>query len=243
MTTAASKERPPRPQISVSRRVKQVVVHPAPAFYMPAGSMTLAEFRQWTYSDDFPTSGEIAYIGKEIFIDMSPERIDSHASPRFEIYTTLGPLVRKKNNGRMYFDRTRIVNEGAEVSNEPEAFFATWASLKCGAIRKIRTPDGDDFIEFEGTPDWIMEIVSRSSVTKDKKTLRKAYHKAGISEYWLIDARGEEIDFQILIHGENDYAPAPCKGDWQTSKVFGKKFRLRRIKDELGDVDYRLDVK
>ena len=56
-------------------------------------------------------------------------------------------------------------------------------------------------------------------------------------------ACGVELDFQILIHGENDYEPAPYKGDWQTSKVFGKKFRLRRTKDELGDVDYRLDVK
>ena len=88
-----------------------------------------------------------------------------------------------------------------------------------------------------------MEIVSPSSVTKDTKMLREKYHKAGIPEYWLIDARGEEVDFQILIHGNEDYEPATRSGDWQASKVFGKKFRLRRIKDRLGNVDYRLDVK
>jgi Uma2 family endonuclease len=243
MATATLKKSPPRPQISVPRRVKQAAVHPSQAFFMPAGSMTLAEFRQWTYSDDFPTTGDIAYIGKEIFIDMSPERIDSHGSPKVEIFTTLGSFIRKKKKGRVFFDRTRIVNEGAEISNEPEAFFVSWETLKSGAIRKVQTPDGDDFIEFEGTPDWIMEIVSKSSVTKDTKKLRKRYHKAGIGEYWLIDARGEEVDFQILIHHDDDYVQAAGDGDWQVSKVFGKKFRLRRIKDELGDVDYQLDVK
>src|SRR5262249_2258249 len=157
---------------------------------MPAGSMTLDEFRQWTYADDFPKNAAIAYLDGEIFIDMSPERIDSHSSPRFEIYVTLGSLVRKKRKGRMFFDRTRVVHPKAKVSNEPEAFFATWESLRSGTLRKIRTPEGDDFIEFEGTPDWIMEIVSPSSVTKDTKQLKKRYHRAGIGEYWLVDARG-----------------------------------------------------
>ena len=88
-----------------------------------------------------------------------------------------------------------------------------------------------------------MEIVSPGSVTKDTKKLRGCYHRAGIDEYWLIDARGEEVDFQILVHGKDEYEPANRTGKWQVSPVFGKKFRLRRVTDEMGDVDYRLDVK
>ncbi len=243
MATATLKEREPRTKLSQRPRIDALDFDRSEAFFMPAGSMTLKEFRQWTYSDDFPRTGVIAYIGKEIFIDMSPERIDSHGSPKVEIYTTLGSLIRKKKKGRIFFDRTRIVNEGAEVSNEPEAFFASWSTLKSGAIRKVRTPDGDDYIEFEGTPDWIMEIVSKSSVTKDTKKLRKRYHRAGIGEYWLIDARHEQVDFQILMNGDDDYEPAERDGEWQVSKAFGKKFRLRRIKDELGEIDYQLDMK
>ena len=64
-----------------------------------------------------------------------------------------------------------------------------------------------------------------------------------MDEYWLIDARSEEIDFRILLHGETSYEEAPKEGEWQTSRVFGKKFRLRRVEDEVGEVDYRLDVK
>src|ERR1043165_3885106 len=144
MSTATLKRRP-RPAKSRQAPTEQRAIPPfvgntMGSFFMPAASMTLDEFRRWTWSDEFPTLAEIAYIGKEIFIDMSPERIDSHGSPKVEIYTTLGTFVRKRKKGRIFFDRTRIVNKDAEVSNEPEAFFASWATLKSGAIRKIRTP-------------------------------------------------------------------------------------------------------
>jgi Uma2 family endonuclease len=210
---------------------------------IPATAHTLQGFREWTYSDDFPDTGKITYMGGEIFIDMSPERIDSHSAVKVEVSTKITVLVRRKKSGRVYFDGTRFANKRAKLSNEPDAFFVKFETIKSGGLQRVRTKRGDDYIEFEGTPDWILEIISPSSVTKDKKKLRKRYHKAGVGEYWLIDARGNEIDFQILIHGETDYEAAAKDGEWQMSKVFGKKFRLRRVEDELGDVDYRLDVK
>jgi Uma2 family endonuclease len=244
MATANLMKRPrqkTRPRITPRERV--IAFDGTPAFSMPAGSMSLAEFRQWTYADDFPTTGLIAYLGKEIFIDMSPERLRSHGGVKTEVCRVVNDLVHKKQSGKFYLDRTRISNVEAEISNEPDALYASFKSFKDGKIRFVPTKEGDDDIELEGVCDWILEIVSPGSVTKDKKTLRKKYHKAGIPEYWLIDARGDDIDFQILIHGKDDYEPAKRSGDWQTSKVFGKKFRLRPIKDELGNIDFRLDVK
>jgi Uma2 family endonuclease len=212
------------------------------SFFMPAG-MSLDEFRKWSSSDEFPQNGLIAFIGREIFVDMSPERLKSHGSVKTAICATLAHMVLRKNKGKFYFDRTRIVNVAAKVSNEPDGLFASWASFKGGKIRDIPSSGDDDFIELEGTPDWVLEIVSPSSVTKDKKKLRKRYHRAGILEYWLIDARGKDVDFQILRHGESGYEPVERDSDWQRSLVFGKKFRLRRIEDELGGIDYRLDMK
>jgi Uma2 family endonuclease len=228
---------------SPSAYVERIAYDGPPAFFMPAGSMSLEEFRQWTYTDDFPETGKIAYIGKEIFFDMSPERLQSHGCVKTEVCTVVFSLVRKKKSGRFYIDRTRISNVDADVSNEPDALYASFQSFKSGKIRLVPTVEGDDYIELEGACDWILEIVSPSSVVKDTKKLRKRYHRAGIDEYWLIDARRNDVDFQILIHGKDKYEPAQRDGEWQVSKVYGKKFRLRRVKDELGDVDYRLDVK
>ena len=167
----------------------------------------------------------------------------SHGSVKTAVCGTVIPLVLRKNKGKLYFDRARLVNMDADISNEPDGVFAFWETFKTGKIRNVATKTDDDYIELEGTPDWIMEIVSPSSVTKDKKTLRERYHRAGIGEYWLIDARGDQVDFQILVQGKDEYEPAKCVGTWQISKVFGKQFRLRRITNELDDIDYRLQMK
>src|SRR5262245_41594618 len=87
------------------------------AFYMPAGSMTLDEFRQWTYSDEFPTTGLITYLGEEIFFDMSPERIVSHGSVKVAVCGVIANLGGKKRRGRLFIDSTRFTHPSAKVSN------------------------------------------------------------------------------------------------------------------------------
>jgi Uma2 family endonuclease len=57
--------------------------------------------------------------------------------------------------------------------------------------------------------------------------------RAGVPEYWLIDARGDEIDFPVLHRRKTGYAAVPQRDGWQKSKVFGRWFRLTRQKDDL----------
>ena len=78
---------------------------------------------------------------------------------------------------------------------------------------------------------------------KDRDDLRQAYHKAEIREYWLIDARGEDIVFHILYWRKAGYEAAPSKDGWLTSRVFQRQFRLTRKLDRRGAWKYRLQVK
>ena len=211
---------------------------------VPTAAFTLAGFRTWSSSDDFPEVGKITYISGEIVIDMSPERLDSHIAVKSEVYRVVANVVADDDLGKFYVDGTRFVHEQAGVSNEPEALFVSWAAFAAKRIRMVRTRDRRDFIELEGSPDWVLEIVSPSSVFKDTVQLRAAYHRAGVGEYWLIDARGDKVRFEILHRGPKGYVQATKKkGGWQESKVFGKQFRLLRIKDRLGNLAYRLEVK
>lgn len=79
-----------------------------------------------------------------------------------------------------------------------------------------------------------MEIVSDSSVRKDTIQLRRAYFLAGIPEYWLIDARGETIDFQMLRSGSERHEPAPIVDGWQFSATFSRWIRLEKQSDAFG---------
>ncbi|MBI3758492.1 MAG: Uma2 family endonuclease, partial [Deltaproteobacteria bacterium] len=108
MATATLQESATKPHAN-GRPEKLRTNDPSLAFNMPAGSMTLDEFRQWTYAADFPRNAAIAFIAGEIFIDMSPERIDSHASVKVEIYIVLGSLVRKKRKGRIFFEDVSLL--------------------------------------------------------------------------------------------------------------------------------------
>src|SRR5205085_9433839 len=176
-------------------------------------------------------------------IDMSPERLGSHHAVRHEISRVITNLVFEADLGRFYLDGVRIVNVPAEVSNEPDGMFALWETFETGRIRDIPTADEDDWIELEGTPDWILEIVSPSSVTKDTVKLRERYARARIPEFWLVDVRREKLDFVILHLTGDAYQPAPNRAGWQKSRIFGKQFRLVRLTDRGGRPTFRLEMK
>jgi Uma2 family endonuclease len=210
---------------------------------IPPTATTLAGFRDWSYSESFPQRGKITFVGGEIIIDMSPERLTSHVLIKSEVYIVVGGLMRDEDLGRLYPDGARVVNVEADVSNEPDSMAVLWESFASGAVREIPTADGDDWIELEGTPDWILEIVSPSSVGKDTVKLRGRYHRAQVPEFWLIDVRGKMLDFSVLLWHSDGYRPAPSKGGWQKSQVFGKHFRLVRTTDRRGRRAFRLEMK
>jgi Uma2 family endonuclease len=118
-----------------------------------------------------------------------------------------------------------------------------WESLETGRVRYLTHDDPDRELEIDGSPDWLMEIVSDGSVIKDSRQLKAAYHRARVTEYWLIDARGPEIRFQIFWWRKSGYAPAPSKDGWQRSRVFGRSFRLTRQTDRRGAWRYTLLIR
>ena len=45
----------------------------------------------------------------------------------------------------------------------------------------------------EGTPDFVIEIVSPSNDAYDRETKHKAYARHGVPEYWLVDPDAREV--------------------------------------------------
>jgi Uma2 family endonuclease len=213
---------------------------------IPTSAATLAGFRAWVQSDDFPEHVRAAFIGQEVYLDMSKEELETHSSVKTEVSRTVANLNRQRRLGKFYLDGVRITNKAARVSNVPDATFFLAESLRSGRVRLApgvgKAREAGKYVEIVGTPDWVMEVISDSSVGKDTEKLRQAYHRAGIREYWLIDARGGEIVFQILYWRKTGYAAAPSQDGWQRSRVFGCSFRLERRRDELGLWEYTLHV-
>lgn len=210
---------------------------------LPASAATLSGFRQWALSDDFPDVGRITYCRGELLVDMSPQRLDSHSKIKVEIYRVFAELARGSRLGTLYDDGTLLSNDAADLSTEPDATYVTFDAIRSGRVGRTRSSEGDDYVELVGTPDLVVEVVSPSSVEKDTRKLRAAYHAAGIPEYWLVDATGSAIKFEILVREPRRYrASRPVRG-WHFSPVLDRSFRLVRERDPLGDWQYTLLVK
>ncbi len=170
-----------------------------PAIRIPVSAMTHAGFRAWATSDEFPEKLCASFINQELLIDMSPEELETHNKLKTKVVSTLDFLNAKLELGELFSDGTLVSNTAAGLSTEPDATFVTWASFEAGRDRLVPPKDRPGpYMELEGTPNWVLEVVSRWSVQKDTEWLRAAYHRAGIPEYWLIDAQYDEVLFQIL---------------------------------------------
>jgi Uma2 family endonuclease len=216
---------------------------PDQAIRIPATATTLAGFRAWVMSDEFPEYGRISYIEREIFVDMSPEEMETHNKIKYEVSYAIINLNKELDLGEFHGDGMLVLNDAAGLSTEPDGAFVTWDSYEAGRVRLIeRKRQPGQYTELQGTPDWVLEVVSQSSVTKDTRSLRAAYHRAGVPEYWIIDARSEVIDFQILRRQRDRYVAVSPRGGWLRSRVFGRRFHLDRQLNRLGRWNYTLSV-
>lgn len=235
---------PPSRSVPEVRPVPFTLILAGREVIVPASAHTLDGFRAWAKSSDFPECGRFSFIDQEIIVDMSPEELEKHNKVKGEIGYGVIHLNKKLKLGEFYSDGTLLTNVEAGLSTEPDGTFVTWTSFDTGRIRLIpREGEEGEYIELEGTPDCVMEVVSDSSVHKDTKKLRAQYFRAGIPEYWLIDARGPKIKFQILIRGDTDYVAAPGRAGWQESRLFRRRFRLVRRRNQANRWEYILQVK
>ena len=54
---------------------------------------------------------------------------------------------------------------------------------------------------FDGTPDWVIEVLSPSNGPHDLGEKRAAYREAGVREIWTIDPRARTVAIDRLAGG------------------------------------------
>jgi len=204
---------------------------------IPLDLRSLADFRRWAQSNAFPEHGRIDYIAGNIEIDMSPEDLFCHGILKTEIVGVLHRVVKENQLGYLFTDSTRVSCPGANLSAEPDVVFVSHEALRQRRVRLVKAASAEPahYVELEGAPDLIVEIVSKGSVAKDTRRLPAAYFQAGVREFWLADARKEPALFEIRGRAEMGYEPIEADPDgYQRSDVFACGFRLEGHRDREG---------
>lgn len=200
-------------------------------------------FREWVHSGVLPEKLKVHFVRGQIWID-DMEELFTHNRVKTALTRVLDGLCETEDLGMVFSDGVRLSNVEADLNNEPDAIFVSadavrnqrvtfWASEKTGA----------EATEMVGSPDLVVEVVSRTSVAKDYDHLLEAYFAAGVREYWLIDARDRD-DLQFTIHrrGPKVFVAVRKAKGWSKSDVFGRSFRLV-AREKFGLSDYALETK
>jgi Uma2 family endonuclease len=193
---------------------------------IPDGISDLGAFRRWAHSDDFPETGRICFLDGRVWVDMRREQIFTHNQLKQEYNLVIGGLVKAERVGRFFPDGLLLTNERAQLACQPDGTFVSREALKSGRVRLVEA-EREGYLELEGTPDMVLEVVSASSVEKDTVTLRDLYWRAGIPEYWVVDARTDRLEFEILRCQADGYVAVRKQGGWLKSRVFGKRRSTR----------------
>jgi Uma2 family endonuclease len=140
--------------------------------------ISVEEFRPMDFE------GEDAYyelINGEILKKAAPTPLHQLISGRLYFY--LFQYIKQKNIGEVFtapvnvylHELSHILPDLIFVSNENKHII----DLKDGIF---------------GVPDLVVEIISPSSVYKDRMLKNKDYEQAGVKEYWLVDSKNQSVE-------------------------------------------------
>ena len=102
----------------------------------------------------------------------------------------------------------------------------------------------DDQVLFPA-PDFIVEILSKSTASVDRGIKKQDYAAHGVQEYWIIDPIRQRIEQYILFEGSDTYAPAKYFGladDIESHAIKGFIIPVQAIFDETVNVETIQDL-
>ncbi|HQR08764.1 MAG TPA: Uma2 family endonuclease [Gemmatales bacterium] len=197
---------------------------------VPAWVVDNNSFLRWAESDQAPEKGKIGYLMGSVWIDHTLEQA-FHNEIKAAITEALRSWNRIHGLGKYYTDGMIYSNLEAEFTTVPDGIFVKVESLE---DELVVLDKGKRSTKMTGSPDIVVEVISRSSAKKDLIELRSLYHQAGIREYWLVDSRQDEPELVILEWTKRGYRSVPSQSGCVKSKVIGGSFRL--VVDDEDDV-------
>jgi len=117
------------------------------------------------------------------------------------IFAHVDAITRIKDKFTLYFYdndmKCMVYAEGLEIyldANNSDNYVVPDISIICD--RKVKKRG------YKGVPELIVEVISPSTASKDKKEKFKIYEDAGVKEYWIADPNNKLIEQYVLEDGK-----------------------------------------
>ena len=120
-----------------------------------------------------------------VVYDMSPANT-KHIFIQGNLFTIISNFLKGK--------RCKVMFE-AEVRFDERNKFIPDLAIVC-------RPEQIKSSYIDGAPDFVAEVLSRSTKKRDLTVKMRVYEQYGVKEYWIIDPKAESIDVYLLKDGK-----------------------------------------
>lgn len=108
------------------------------------------------------------------------------------LLTLLGECVKKNKRGFIFPHLVTYFPDGNILI--PDIMFIDAAKEQ----RVLESPEE----RFNVVPDMVAEILSKSTMNRDRTVKKDIYERNSVKEYWLVDSRRERIEVYLLRDGK-----------------------------------------
>ena len=174
--------------------------------------------RRWTYEEYYRLNDDQRYEIIDGNLLMAPAPDTWHQSWIGALFIILDRHVRSRNLGKVFLSPVDVVLN-SENSVQPDLVFVSSANLGIVQRRGIF-----------GTPDLLVEMVSVSSMRRDRYDKKELYGRFGVKEYWIGDPANKALEILTLKDGNYElHCVAEEKGKLTSLVLTGLEFDLSEI--------------
>jgi Uma2 family endonuclease len=174
--------------------------------------------KRWTYEEYYKLEDAQRYEIINGKLLMAPSPTTWHQDWLSDLNDLVKRYVKRNKLGHLFFAPVDVVLD-AENTVQPDLVFVARRNLGIIQPRAIF-----------GTPDLLVEVVSPSSVRRDRNQKMKLYARFGVKEYWISDAANRSLDVFTLKEGLFElHSAAKEKGQVSSLVLTGLKFDLAEI--------------
>ena len=174
--------------------------------------------RRWTYEEYYKLDDDQRYEIIDGNLLMAPAPDTWHQDWSRDLFRIIDRHVTAQRLGKVFFAPVDVVLD-AENTVQPDIIFI--AAANAGIIQRRA---------IFGTPDLLVELISPSSVRRDRYEKKDLYARFGVKEYWIGDPANKALEILTLKEGRYElHCCAEEKGKLVSLVLAGLEFDLTEI--------------
>ena len=174
--------------------------------------------KRWTYDEYFRLDDDQRYEIIDGNLLMAPAPDTWHQDWSRKLFRLVDRFVTAKRLGEVFYAPIDVVLN-AENTVQPDLVFVSTAQASIIQRRAIF-----------GIPDLLVELISPSSVRRDRYDKKDLYARFGVKEYWIGDPANKSLEILTLKEGRYAlHCSAEEKGKLTSQVLAGLEFDLTEV--------------